>query len=429
MMCDQEERPDAISQDEDQEKAREDIEEMLDMIYKEASEPGCSVVKRCPEVPEDLNIVGTNDENPLIFPGRYVTKVVCVFPLEVSKRFVRPHLTSDGCFQPSAELIVHKLFGIPKLGNLLLLITPTPVASRRVEKYIVHCYAVDTQWHLGVTSLIGSERDLVKSEQNPEKYSVIFCSSYIELEDAFMPTSIKGQLFDVLRKRSMDPTMFWYKGNQMTLEYWSSDLEHYQKESPVQISTDASSPLMQGKRAAAGCDRVSGRRESVQMTRSKRKLNEVKQRNRAAITPHHISASSALLRPKPRVSEMSKMNADVRIRINSKSTTSINQPSSTSNQQQLQQFPTNPIQKSGQKERTPKSNDKLKNSGTSPVSTAKLPQSTPHPSSTQTIAVPAKGRVLGKPNKSDTLLRREREWVKFVGSSSKRRQRPSRNKE
>ncbi|KAH8265674.1 hypothetical protein KR044_011301 [Drosophila immigrans] len=296
MMCDLEERSDAMAQNEDQEKAREDIEELLDMIYKSSS------VARKESI----------DDQSLIFPGRYMTKVVCVFPLEVSKRFVRPLAT-----QPTAELIVHKLFGIQTLGNLLLLITPTATASRHIEKYIVHCYAVDTQWHLGVTSLTVSERDLIQNEQQPANYALIFCSSYIELEDAFMPTSIKGQLFDVLRKRSISPIATWYKGHPLSLQFWSSDPEQYITEKP------SSPPHITG-----------GKREGMFVRRN--------------------------------VNQSIKLNLEVA------------------------------------SESRPKH---------------KLSQSTSHRSSSRRIAdtASAKGHVLGRSPQPEKLLRREREWVKFVG--------------
>jgi len=315
-MFDQE-RPGTISQDEDHEKAREDIEEMLDMIYKEKSESE-SNLKRYREMIENSRIVDTNEENPSIFPGRYVTKVVCVFPLEVSKRFVRPCWSSDENVESSADFIIRKLFGIEKLGNLLLLITPTAITPRNVEKYIVHCYTVDTQWHLGVTSLIGRERDLIKNEENPEKYSVIFSSSYIELEDAFMPTSLKGQLFDVLRKRSIDATKIWYKNNRITLQYWSSDPERYAED-------EETIPAVSTKRSVAGKDKVLESGKNAQVLKPIRRVN---------LTLRHVSPTSV-------------QDTQSRIRKESYSCTS---------QQQRHPFTHSPIQTRNQKK--PKNNDK-----------------------------------------------------------------------
>ncbi|KAH8411756.1 hypothetical protein KR215_010583 [Drosophila sulfurigaster] len=365
MMCDLVEQTDAIDQNEDQEKAREDIEALLDMIYKE--QPSNSSAQKLPS--KESN----NTDTALIIPGRYMTKVVCVFPLEVSKRFVRPHASSDGHIQPTAELLIHKLFGIPKLGNLLLLITPTATASRRIEKYILHCYAIDTQWHLGVTSLTGSERDLIKEQQQCEHYALIFCSSYIELEDAFMPTSIKSQVFDVLRKRSINPIDTWYKGNSLSLQYWSSDPEQYQKE-----KTPAFTSSVYGRTAAG-----SEKREGIFVAQHKREN----------------SAAQQLQRKKEQ--KLRRANIKVNLEV---ARSKINNDSRSKRGLQ------SPVQERFQR------HGGVHNSH---ATGTKLSQSTPHRSSNcsnnshRCAASASKGNSL----KTEKLLRREREWVKFVGST------------
>lgn len=197
------------------EHKREELEEMLDVIY---TEPGPSNNKNAKSQSSHDSVSGIDN-----FAGRYVTKVVSVFPLEVSKRFVWPHITRDGIYRPSGQLILRKLFNIDITDNALLVITPTATASRCVDKYIVHCYTVDTQWHLGASNLVNNETALLKHCLGPDTLSVIFCSSYIELEDAYMPTAIKGQLFKMLELQSKVPMLTWYKGRCISLHLWSSE--------------------------------------------------------------------------------------------------------------------------------------------------------------------------------------------------------------
>lgn len=189
------------------EHKREELEEMLDVIYTESSPSN-----------NESSVSGIDN-----FAGRYVTKVVSVFPLEVSKRFVWPHITHDGMYRPSGQLILRKLFNIDITDNALLVITPTATASRCVDKYIVHCYTVDTQWHLGASNLVNNETALLKQSLGPGTLSVIYCSSYIELEDAYMPTAIKGQLFKMHELQSKVPMLTWYKGRCISLHLWSSE--------------------------------------------------------------------------------------------------------------------------------------------------------------------------------------------------------------
>lgn len=189
------------------EHKREELEEMLDVIYTESGPSN-----------NESSVSGIDN-----FAGRYVTKVVSVFPLEVSKRFVWPHITHDGMYRPSGQLILRKLFNIDITDNALLVITPTATASRCVDKYIVHCYTVDTQWHLGASNLVNNETALLKQSLGPGTLSVIYCSSYIELEDAYMPTAIKGQLFKMHELQSKVPMLTWYKGRCISLHLWSSE--------------------------------------------------------------------------------------------------------------------------------------------------------------------------------------------------------------
>lgn len=199
------------------ERKREELEGMLDVIYTESS-PSVNNKNSKSQLSKDYSVSGIDN-----FAGRYVTKVVSVFPLEVSKRFVWPHITHDGIYRPSGQLILRKLFNIDITDNALLVITPTATASRCVDKYIVHCYTVDTQWHLGASNLVNNETALLKQSLGPGTLSVIFCSSYIELEDAYMPTAIKGQLFKMLELQSKVPMLTWYKGRCISLHLWSSE--------------------------------------------------------------------------------------------------------------------------------------------------------------------------------------------------------------
>ncbi|KAH8397981.1 hypothetical protein KR222_007802 [Zaprionus bogoriensis] len=226
----------------DQENVREELEEMLDIIYRETAPmalvassyhqlPARNTFKKQPKPAQTgqavqlgaASLTGQHDSSTEFasFAGRYVTKVVSVYPLEVTKRFVWPHLTHEGICRPSAKLIVRKLFNIDTMENALLVITPTATASRGSDKCIVHCYTKDTQWHLGASNLVSSEKELILQQAHgPEALSVIFCSAYIELEDAYMPTAIKAQLFEMLEQQTKLPVDLWYKGRRITLDLW-----------------------------------------------------------------------------------------------------------------------------------------------------------------------------------------------------------------
>lgn len=213
------------------ESKREELEELLDVMYTESG-PSDNNKSNNAKSQSSHDSVGGIDK----FAGRYVTKVVSVFPLEVTKRFVWPHITHEGIYRPSGQLILRKLFDIDITDNALLVITPTATASRCVDKFIVHCYTVDTQWHLGASNLVNNETALIKHCLGPDTLSVIYCSSYIELEDAYMPTAIKGQLFKMLELQSRVPMLTWYKGRCISLHLWSRETQENHMES------DASEP-------------------------------------------------------------------------------------------------------------------------------------------------------------------------------------------
>lgn len=200
----------------DEENNREELERLLDVIPADKRSRSADISRNA--IRSRHTMVGNNN-----FAGRYVTKVVSVFPLEVSKRFVWPHLTPDGIYRPSGRLILRKLFDIDHMDNTLLVITPTAMATRCANKYIVHCYTVDTQWHLGTSNLVNNETALLKQALGPDGLSIIFCSSYINLEDAYMSTPIKAQLFQMHKMKCKAPVLTWYRGRCISLHMWSSE--------------------------------------------------------------------------------------------------------------------------------------------------------------------------------------------------------------
>lgn len=193
-----------------QKRARQDVEDIMGMIYREAATPGCS--SRL--MSSDTGILDRIDT--VTFPGRYVTRVLRVRPFEVTKRFVRPQLACDHNSEPNADSVVSKLFGIQQLQNLLLVITPT---STTTEKYIVHGYVIDGERHLGVTSLTADEKDLIVYTQRADNYSIIYSSDYLELEHAFKKTEIKNRIFEVFQQKPTRSVRLTYAGNNVTLRY------------------------------------------------------------------------------------------------------------------------------------------------------------------------------------------------------------------
>ncbi|EDW65986.2 uncharacterized protein [Drosophila virilis] len=193
-----------------QKRARQDVEDLMGTIYREAANPGCS--SRL--MSSDTGVLDRIDT--VTFPGRYVTRVLRVRPFEVTKRFVRPQLTCDHNTEPNADSVVNKLFGIQQLQNLLLVITPT---STNTEKYIVHGYAIDGERHLGVTSLTTDEKDLIVYTQRADNYSIIYSSDYLELEHAFKKTEIKNRIFEVFQQKPTRSVRLSYAGNTITLRY------------------------------------------------------------------------------------------------------------------------------------------------------------------------------------------------------------------
>ncbi|TDG39423.1 hypothetical protein AWZ03_014153 [Drosophila navojoa] len=187
---------------------RKEVEEILGMIYSESPGAGCSG-----------NLISSESRildriETVTFPGRYVTRVLTVRPFEVTKRFVRPQITFTKGSEPNADGVLNKLFGITNFENLLLLITPTEEPS---EKHIVHGYAIDGERHIGVTSLTGDEKDLLVYTQRPDNYTIVFCSSYIALADAFKKTDIRNRIFEVTISRPTKPIIVNYDGDEMSL--------------------------------------------------------------------------------------------------------------------------------------------------------------------------------------------------------------------
>ncbi|KAL7743284.1 hypothetical protein ACLKA6_012453 [Drosophila palustris] len=166
-----------------------------------------------------------NKNNALLFGGRCVIIVDRIFPIKVSRRFIKPQFSRDGHFRPNPENIVRKLFRAQDLSNILLLITPTAAARRQSDEHVMHGYEVDTQLHLGVTVLTTGEREVIEREHNPHNYFLIFSSSYIELEDAFMKTPIRDQIFHVLRQKPLNAICAWNCDCRIILHYRLCDEE------------------------------------------------------------------------------------------------------------------------------------------------------------------------------------------------------------
>lgn len=178
------------------------------MIYSESSAAGFSgnLISSETRILDRLETV--------TFPGRYVTRVLTVRPFEVTKRFVRPQITFSKGSEPNADSVLNKLFGITNLESLLLLITPTEEPS---EKHIVHGFAIDGERHLGVTSLTTDEKDLLVYTQRPDNYTIVFCSSYVALEDAFKKTEIRNRIFEITISRPTKPIIVNYDGDEVSL--------------------------------------------------------------------------------------------------------------------------------------------------------------------------------------------------------------------
>ncbi|XP_062139787.1 uncharacterized protein LOC133848305 [Drosophila sulfurigaster albostrigata] len=149
----------------------------------------------------NTHLLDFSKDNALIFGGRCVISVDHISPLKVSRRILKPQLTSDGYFRPNPERIVQRLFGILDLRHLLLLITPTIAVRRQANEHVLHGFEVATQLHLGVTILTSKERELIELQHNASNYALIFCSGYIDLEDLYLKTPIKDQIFNVLHQK------------------------------------------------------------------------------------------------------------------------------------------------------------------------------------------------------------------------------------
>lgn len=146
-----------------------------------------------------------------------MTRVERASPFEVSKRFVGPQLKSDANDCPDPERIVRKIFGIRNLSNVLLLITPS--FEKEKDKHILHGYVIDGQRHLGVTSLTTADRELIEGTHKPRNYSIMYCSVYLELKDAYMNENIKEKIFKTLGMQSMVPVCSFFKDKMLTLRY------------------------------------------------------------------------------------------------------------------------------------------------------------------------------------------------------------------
>lgn len=162
-------------------------------------------------------IESSKDNDTLIFAGRYMTRVERTNPLEVSKRFVGPHLKSDTNACPDAERLVRKLFGVRNLTNVLLLITPS--FEKQKDKHILHGYVIHGKRHLGVTSLTTADKELIERSQKSGKYSIMYCSTYLELKDAYNNEEIKEKIFKTLSTQSSVPVCSFFKDRMLTLRY------------------------------------------------------------------------------------------------------------------------------------------------------------------------------------------------------------------
>lgn len=171
----------------------------------------------------NTGIIDFNEDNDLIFGGRNVIVVDRISPLKVSKRIVKPQFTNDGSFKPNPEWVLKKLFRMQDLSNLLLLITPTVTGRKLSDEHVLHGYEVNTQLHLGVTILTTEERELILREHNPKNYSLIFCTGYINLEDAFMKSPIRDQIFHVLQHKPSQAICAWNGDCRIILHYHSCD--------------------------------------------------------------------------------------------------------------------------------------------------------------------------------------------------------------
>ncbi|XP_051862893.1 uncharacterized protein LOC117574390 isoform X2 [Drosophila albomicans] len=157
---------------------------------------------------------------PTAFAARYVTKVLHPSPMIVSKRFVKPQMLGDNNGQGSdQDRLLRKLFCVPLLSKIVLLITPRGSNSHMNDMFNIHAYMIEDQFHLGVTSLTASERELFVNPQKPNNYALICCSGYIHLEDAFMNASLKKNIIRLSKNKSNAVVEIKCKGKRLSLQY------------------------------------------------------------------------------------------------------------------------------------------------------------------------------------------------------------------
>lgn len=170
-----------------------------------------------PHIKSQKAVCINHSDPKLLFAGRYMTKVERAEPFEVSKRFVGPHMKQNIGDYPDPERIVRKIFRIKNLNNVLLLITPS--FEKQKDKHIVHGFAIDTKQHLGVTSLTTLDREHIERFHSSLNYSLMYCSIYLELKDAYMNKQIREKIFSTLSMRSMVPVGSFYRDRMITLRY------------------------------------------------------------------------------------------------------------------------------------------------------------------------------------------------------------------
>lgn len=173
-------------------------------------------------------------KNALIFPGRYVLHVEKVSPLEISRDFVEPQISEDGQSAPSGCSILANLFGSQSPTDLLVVITPTALEHK--AEAVVHGFDLVTMEHLGTTIMDDSEWELIEQTHDSSNFQVIFCSSYIALEDVSEPTLIRETLQDLQQQAFKEIQIVPYDETLLSLYYRRGPAQDKTKETTSESS-------------------------------------------------------------------------------------------------------------------------------------------------------------------------------------------------
>ncbi|XP_062138861.1 uncharacterized protein LOC133847697 [Drosophila sulfurigaster albostrigata] len=191
---------------------------LMGAMYNDMPSELNSQTKRNPEMIRSIRSIRL--PRPTAFAARYVTKVLHPSPMIVSKRFVKPQMMGDNNGQGSdQDRLLRKLFCVPLLSKIVLLITPRGSNSHMNDMFNIHAYMIEDQFHLGVTSLTASERELFVNPQKPNNYALICCSGHIHLEDAFMNASLKKNIIQMSKNKSNAVVEIKCKGKRLSLQY------------------------------------------------------------------------------------------------------------------------------------------------------------------------------------------------------------------